>query len=302
MQPRLCIHGGAGTISRAELTPEKEVIYHLGLEMALLAGKKVLETGGSAVDAVVASVVSLENFEWFNAGKGSVFTANGKHEMDSSLMCGKTGNAGAVAGISNIKNPVLLAQAVKDKTEHVLLMGSGAMEFAKSVGFELEPDSYFYTENRYNQLLEARKEGRVQLDHAAKKGTVGAVAIDSFGNLAASTSTGGMTNKMYGRVGDSPIIGAGTYANNDSCAISCTGHGEIFMKQVVAYDIHCLMVYKNLTLKEACQLVVKDKLVKAGGEGGLIAIDKNGNYDMVFNSAGMYRGCWGGSELTVSIF
>jgi beta-aspartyl-peptidase (threonine type) len=225
-----------------------------------------------------------------------VFTHDGRNEMDASLMCGESLKAGAVAGVRNVKNPIQLARAVMDKSEHVLLCGEGAMAFAKLQGLPSEPDSYFFVQQRYDQLLQARETGTVQMDHTAapgnqkKFGTVGAVALDRLGNLAAGTSTGGMTNKQYGRAGDTPIIGAGTYANNATCGVSCTGHGEFFIRAVVAYDISCLMEYKHLTLQQACEEVVKKKLVKMGGEGGLIALDKDGHAQLIFNSEGMYRG------------
>lgn len=274
------------------MTAELQSRYENGLLDALDAGYAILRSGGSCVDAVAASVASLEDFPLFNAGKGAVFNNEGKHEMDASIMFGKTLEAGAVSGISNIKNPVTLAKAIMQHSEHVMLFGAGAETFAKSHDISFAGDAYFYNEFRYAQWQEALKEDRVQMDHSDKKfGTVGAVAMDSDGNLAAATSTGGMTNKKFGRVGDSPIIGAGTYANNNTCAVSCTGHGELFIRSVVAYDISCLMEYKGLTLKEACDLVVYDKLVKIGGEGGLVAVDRKGNIEMPFNSEGMYRAC-----------
>lgn len=287
----IAVHGGAGTILRSVLTPEKEKLYHEALKLALDTGYDLLINGSSSTDAVQAAVMSLEDCPLFNAGKGSVFTHDSKHEMDASIMEGRQLSAGAVCGVSNIKNPVKLARKVMDKSEHVLLSGKGAEEFARQMNIETEPDSYFFEQSRYDQLMQAIKERTVQLDHSDKKfGTVGAVALDSEGNLAAATSTGGMTNKRFNRVGDSPIIGAGTYANNSTCAISCTGHGEFFIRSVVAYDISCLMEYKGLSLEEACDLVVQKKLVKIGGEGGLIAVDNKGNICLPFNSEGMYRG------------
>lgn len=296
---RIAIHGGAGTIAADSLTPELKQSYLQGLQDALIAGKAILSAGGSALDAVSASVVSLEDNPLFNAGKGSVFNHIGKHEMDAAIMCGKTLDAGAVAGISKVKNPVLLARDIMNHSGHVLLAGKGAEEYASIRGLPFEEEAYFYTDYRYNQWNEIKETDQFTLDHGSsnhKMGTVGAVAQDVQGNLAAATSTGGMTNKKFGRVGDSPLIGAGTYANNTSCAISCTGHGELFIRSVVAYDIHCLMDYKSLSLQEACQLVVMDKLVKIGGEGGLIAIDSHGNIALPFNSEGMYRAS-AGSEL-----
>ncbi len=296
----IAIHGGAGTILRSTMTPALQVQYEQALQAALDAGYTLLQAGGTSVDAVAAAVVSLENFPLFNAGKGAVFNNLGKHEMDAAIMDGKTLEAGAVCGVANTKNPVLLAKAVMEHSEHVVLCGAGAEQFAAAQGISSEPDEYFYTKQRYQQWQQALAEDRVQLDHTEKKfGTVGAVALDAAGNLAAATSTGGMTNKKYGRMGDSPVIGAGTYANNHTCAISCTGHGELFIRSVVAYDISCLMEYAGLSLAEACDKVVHDKLVKIGGEGGLIAIDKLGNIELPFNSEGMYRGCKNSDGLNV---
>ncbi|MBK7887023.1 MAG: isoaspartyl peptidase/L-asparaginase [Bacteroidetes bacterium] len=290
----LAIHGGAGTITRNSLTAEKEQHYRDALLEALVAGESILKSGGSALDAVMQAVMSLEDCPLFNAGRGSVFTATGQHEMDASIMRGDTLDAGAVAGVKGIKNPVVLARAVMEQSEHVMLSGLGAETFAKETGITFESEKYFYTEQRFQQLQEAIRGGKVQLDHTLsenkKFGTVGAVAKDQQGNLAAATSTGGMTNKKFNRIGDSPIIGAGTYANNKTCAVSCTGHGEYFIRAVVAYDISCLMEYKGLSLEEACRMVVQDKLVKIGGEGGLIAVDYSGNISLPFNSEGMYRG------------
>ncbi|MBP6334787.1 MAG: isoaspartyl peptidase/L-asparaginase [Bacteroidia bacterium] len=287
----IALHGGAGTIVRSSMTTENEKIYLKALESALEAGHEILRAGGSALDAVVHATVVLEDCPLFNAGKGSVFTHDGCHEMDASVMEGKNLKAGAVTGIHNVKNPVLLAKTIMENSEHVLLAGPGAEEFARKMRVEFEPDDYFFNQYRYEQLLEVRDTDSLRLDHSDKKfGTVGAVAKDVHGNLAACTSTGGMTNKRYGRVGDSPVIGAGTYANNKTCAISCTGHGEYFLRAVVAYDISCLMEYKGLSLEEACKLVVHKKLKSMGGEGGLIAVDAQSNCSLVFNSDGMYRG------------
>lgn len=300
---RLAIHGGAGTILRSSMTAELQQQYEQGLQDALQAGYSVLQSGGSAVDAVQAAVVSLEDFPLFNAGRGSVFNNVGRHEMDASIMDGSNLMAGAVSGISHVKNPVLLARTVMDKSEHVLLCGQGAEQFAKQQGLQFEDDAYFYVQHRYEQWQQALKEDSISLDHNDKKfGTVGAVALDANDNLAAATSTGGMTNKKFGRMGDSPIIGAGTYANNNTCAISCTGHGELFIRSVVAYDISCLMEYKGLSLREACDVVVHDKLVKIQGEGGLVAIDKHGNIELPFNSEGMYRGYATETERKVMIY
>lgn len=292
----IAIHGGAGTILPMLMTPEKELQYRKGLQTALELGSDILKKGGTSIDAVEAAVISLENFPLFNAGKGAVFTNKGTHEMDASIMCGINLEAGAVSGISRVKNPIALAKLVKEKSGHVFLSGAEAEVFAKQCGCEFELDEYFFEAERYKQWQDVKDSDTYQLDHTDKTeqgekkfGTVGAVALDVHGNLAAATSTGGMTNKRFGRVGDTPIIGAGTYANNNTCAISCTGHGEYFIRAVVAYDISCLMEYKGLSLQAACDFVVKDKLVKFGGEGGLIAIDKHGNIELPFNSDGMYR-------------
>ncbi len=297
----LAIHGGAGTITRSSLTAAKEIEYREALEQSLIAGEAILKGGGSAIDAVIAAVIKLEDNPLFNAGRGSVFTATGKHEMDAAIMKGDTLEAGAVAGVQGVRNPVLLAKAVMEKSEHVFLSGRGAEDFAAKNGIAFESETYFFTKQRYQQLQEAQREGKILLDHSGsgekKFGTVGAVARDRNGNLAAATSTGGMTNKKYNRIGDSPVIGAGTYANNLTCAISCTGHGEFFIRAVVAYDISCLMEYKGKTLEEACAIVVQDKLVKLGGEGGLIAVDHSGHLALPFNSEGMYRGWLSTSEL-----
>ncbi len=287
----IAIHGGAGTILQSTMTPEKELAYKKALEDAIIAGESILKSNGSALDAVEKAIISLENNPLFNAGKGSVFNHLGKHEMDASIMNGYDLSAGAVTGVTNIKNPIALSKAIMQLSEHVFMCGEGANQFAKTVNAEFMPDDYFYTQMRYDQLQLAKQSDSITLDHTTERkfGTVGAVALDITGNLAAGTSTGGMTNKKYGRVGDSPMIGAGTYANNNTCAISCTGHGELFIRSVVAYDISCLMEYKGLSLKEACDIVVHQKLVKIGGEGGLIALDKNGNIELPFNSDGMYR-------------
>jgi beta-aspartyl-peptidase (threonine type) len=287
----IAIHGGAGTILRSQMSAEKEAAYKKALSDALHAGYEVLKKKGSSLDAVTAAVVSLENNHLFNAGRGSVFTFDEKHEMDASIMTGYNLDAGAVAGVTRIKNPILAARAVMEKSEHVMLACNGAEQFASEQQLEFADENYFYDEHRHQQWVNANKEGKIQLDHADEKkfGTVGAVALDLHNNLAAATSTGGMTNKRYQRIGDSPVIGSGTYANNKTCAISCTGHGEYFLRAVVAYDISCLIEYSGLTLQQACEKVVNDKLVKLGGEGGLVAIDTNGNICMPFNSDGMYR-------------
>lgn len=291
----IAVHGGAGTILRSSMTAQKEKQYMDALKQAVIAGDSILSSGGTSLDAVEAAVKQLEDHPLFNAGKGAVFTHDGKNEMDACIMEGKTLKAGAIAGVQHVKNPVSLARKVMENSEHVLLMGEGAIQFAKEMNVAMEPDSYFFVEQRFNQLKQAKVSNTTILDHTAdvpdekKFGTVGAVALDVNGNIAAATSTGGMTNKRWGRVGDSPIVGAGTYANNATCGISCTGHGEFFLRAVVAYDISCLMEYKGFTLKQACDQVVMEKLVKFGGEGGLIAIDATGSIEMPFNSEGMYR-------------
>lgn len=290
----IAIHGGAGTILRSKMTPEKEAGYKRALEDALTEGWNILNSGKSSLDAVERAVEILENNPLFNAGKGSVFTHEGKHEMDASIMDGRTLNAGCVSSVSNIKNPVLLARSIMEKSGFVYLSGKGAEDFAAYHRLEFEKDEYFYDEFRYNQFLKALEKDNVILDHSdegteKKFGTVGAVALDSEGNLAAATSTGGMTNKKFGRIGDSPIIGAGTYANNSTCAVSCTGNGEYFLRSVTAYDVSALMEYSKLSLEEASNIVVHTKLKAINGEGGIIAIDKNNNISMTFNSEGMYR-------------
>jgi beta-aspartyl-peptidase (threonine type) len=297
----IAIHGGAGTILKSMLTPELEIRYNQGLQEALDAGYDVLKEQGTSLNAIVEAIKKLENNELFNAGRGAVFTNKGIHEMDACIMTGHDLDAGAVAGISNIKNPIELAKYVMLESGHVLLSGQGAKEFATSKGFEHIEDDYFFNQYRHDQWVEIRGSEFYQLDHKEdqlkgfphedkKFGTVGAVALDQHGHLAAGTSTGGMTNKRFGRIGDSPVPGSGTYANDRTCAVSCTGHGEYFLRAVVAYDVSCLMEYKGLSLQEACAVVVQDKLVKLGGEGGLIAVDAMGNYDLCFNSEGMYRG------------
>ncbi|HSK72577.1 MAG TPA: isoaspartyl peptidase/L-asparaginase [Pyrinomonadaceae bacterium] len=309
----LAIHGGAGTILRSLMTAELEKDYRTALEKSLSEGWEILQKGGSALDAVETAVVVLEDCPLFNAGKGSVFTHEGKNELDAAVMDGRRFRAGAVAFIRNVKNPVKLARLVMERTPHIFLAGTGAMEFAREMKVELAPDKYFFTDFRWQQLENARSEGRVQLDHTIDEpkileevsqfetnsrfkipdskpiGTVGAVACDIDGNLAAATSTGGMTNKQFGRVGDTPIIGAGTFADNATCAVSCTGHGEYFMLTSAANDVSARMKYKNLSLAEAAEETIED-LTKIGGEGGLIAVDSNGNVALPFNSEGMYRG------------
>lgn len=291
----LVIHGGAGTILKESLTPEMDTAYRKGLQEALDQGYAVLANGGAAVEAVLAATISLEDNILFNAGRGSVFGKDGKQEMDASIMEGKELMAGAVSAVRNIRNPVQLAYTVMTQTAHVMLNGQGANDFAASIGMKTEPDDYFYSPFRYEQWKQVQHSDEAALDHNItvrdkKFGTVGAAACDMQGNIAAATSTGGMTNKQWGRVGDSPIIGAGTYANNKTCAISCTGYGELFIKAVAAYDVSCLMEYRGLSLQEAMNRVVHDKLMKIGGEGGMIGVDAKGNAAMIFNSEGMYRG------------
>ncbi len=296
----IVIHGGAGTILKEDMTPELELAYLSGLQQTLQVSYAVLEEGGTAVNAVKAAIVLLEDNVLFNAGKGSVFTKKGVQEMDAAIMDGMDLSAGAVAGVRNVRNPIELAMEVMRNSNHVFLSGKGANDFAIKQGVKLEPDEYFFSQFRYDQWKSIRDSDNYSLDHThhhleellrdKKFGTVGAVACDRFGNLAAATSTGGMTNKKYGRIGDSPMIGAGTYANNQTCAISCTGHGEMFIRAVAAYDVSCLMEYKGLSLQAAMDVVVNEKLIAIQGEGGMIGVDGAGNAGLVFNSAGMYRG------------
>ena len=278
----IVIHGGAGGMTKENLTPELDKEYRASLQVALSTGKKILSEGGSALDAVEQTIRTMEDNPLFNAGKGAVFTHEGRNELDAAIMDGSNLGAGAVAGVTDIKNPISAARKVMTNSPHVMLSGAGASQFAKEQGLEIVPASYFYTEKRFNELQELLKK--------EKYGTVGCCVLDKYGNLAAGTSTGGMANKRYNRIGDSPIIGAGTYANNNTCAVSGTGHGEYFIRWTVAHDISALMEYKGLSLKEASELVVNDKLVKAGGSGGVICVDKFGNISMPFNSSGMFRG------------
>jgi len=298
----LAIHGGAGNISPAIMNKDQELQYAAGLQAALDTGFQLLQNGAPAINAVEAAIMSLEDNPLFNAGRGSVFTKKGLHEMDAALMDGSNLMAGAVAGVRNVKNPIHLACEIMLHSGHVILSGKGANEFALKQGLELAHDDYFFNQDRYDQWIEIRDSDFYQLDHKgdnlkgaipntdSKFGTVGAAACDIHGNIAAGTSTGGMTNKRFGRIGDSPIIGAGTYANNNTCAISCTGHGEFFLRAVVAYDISCLMEYAGLSMQAACEQVINDKLKKMGGEGGLIAVNASGEHYFCFNSTGMYRG------------
>ena len=296
----LAIHGGAGTILKDDMTPELEEAYLTGLRQAMNAGFAVLEQGGSALNAIKATLVILEDNMLFNAGRGSVFTKKGVQEMDAAIMDGRTLEAGAVTGVRNVRNPIELAMEVMLNSNHVFLSGKGASDFAIKQGIKLEPDEYFFSQFRYDQWKSIRDSDTYSLDHTHQRleelmrdkkfGTVGAVACDQNGNVAAATSTGGMTNKKYGRIGDSPIIGAGTYANNATCGISCTGHGELFIRAVAAHDVSCLMEYKGLSLQEAMEVVVHEKLMAIGGEGGMIGVDAQGNAALIFNSQGMYRG------------
>ncbi len=329
----LVIHGGAGTILQSQMTPEREKAYRRALDSALYLGEEVLRTGGRAIDAVEVSVRSLEDNPLFNAGKGAVFTHDGTNELDAAIMDGKTLGAGSVAGVTTIRNPITAARAVMEKSPHVMMAGRGAEEFAAQQGLPVVDPSYFYTEERWQGLLEARREDSIEsLSHGAggnkdtaihgifdstrhagllrqpgnhdyKYGTVGAVALDRDGNLAAATSTGGMTDKKFGRVGDAPIIGAGTYANNQSVAISCTGWGEFYIRLVMGKTISDMMLYGKMTLQQASREMVMKQLPALGGDGGLIAVDKNGNIAMPFNTAGMYRGfVREGGPRTVSIY
>ena len=297
------IHGGAGTIERGRMTPEREAAYRSKLTEALLAGFAILERGGGGLDAVVAAITLLEDSPLFNAGKGAVFTSAGTNELDASIMDGKTLKAGAVAGLKRVKNPILLARLVMEQSPHVMMVGEGAETFAREKGVELVDPKYFYTEERWQQLQrmkDAEKQkaappgGRTRLERARppderKFGTVGVVCLDRAGNLSAGTSTGGMTNKKFGRVGDSPVIGAGTYANNETCAVSCTGDGEYFIRTAVAHDVSAALEYGRKPLREAAEGVLA-KVGRLGGTGGLIAIDRRGNFAMPFNTSGMYRG------------
>ena len=323
-KPRLgfVIHGGAGVIKRGSLSPEKELEYKKKLEEAVVAGYKALQAGKTSLDAVEIAIRILEDSPLFNAGKGAVFTADGKNELDAAIMDGKTLKAGAVAGLRHVKNPINLARAVMEKSPHVMMIGDGAEIFAKEQNIELVPEKYFWTQERWDSLQRIIKEEKEKekskkdklksqklntemnqnsadsrlstldsrlLNRDSKYGTVGAVALDKDGNIAAGTSTGGMTYKKYGRVGDVPIIGAGTYANNETCAVSATGWGEYFIRLGVAKDISALMEYRALPIQQAADLVIKQKLQNLGGDGGIIAIDKFGNMAISFNSEGMYR-------------
>ena len=281
IHPVIAIHGGAGVILKGDLSEEREKLIREKLDEAISRGYEILNASGSSTDAVIETIKILENSPLFNAGKGAVFTNNGTIEHDASIMNGADLNAGASSGTMHVKNPITLANAIMTKSDHVFLSGSGAEEFAKKENLDMVEQDYFYTEFRFNQLKKMKDD--------SKFGTVGCVAMDKKGNLVAGTSTGGMTNKKWGRIGDSPIIGAGTYANNNTCAVSCTGSGEYFMRSVVAYDVSALIEYEKLSLKDAVSKIIHKKLPSIGGDGGLIAIDNKGNIAMDFNTPGMYR-------------
>lgn len=304
----LVIHGGAGTILKKNMTPEKEKAYRDALDEALNIGEAILKNGGSSIDAVEKTIHFMENSPLFNAGKGAVFTHDGKNEMDASIMTGKDQNAGAVGGVTNIKNPISAARAVLEKSEHVMMVGRGAEIFAEQKGVETITPEYFRTERRWNSLQNALKSEKGESilsedeDKDKKHGTVGCVALDKNGDITAGTSTGGMTNKKHNRIGDSPIIGAGTYADNATCGVSCTGHGEYFIRYTVARDIAALMEYGDKTLAEAAEQIINKKLVEKGGTGGIVSLDKDGNIAMNFNTAGMYRGYAKPEERVVKIF
>lgn len=303
----LAIHGGAGTITEEGLSAEEEKAYRDALNEALDRGEKVLKEGGSALEAVTTCITFMEDHPGFNAGKGAVFTHEGKNELDASIMRGSDRQAGAVAGVTNVKHPILAAQAVMDESSHVLLSGSGAESFAREQGLEIVDPDWFYTEERYQSLQNARKreKGTGLLSEEKpdwKYGTVGAVALDGAGNLAAGTSTGGMTNKRWNRIGDSPIIGAGTWADNETCAVSCTGHGEFFIRYAVAYDLAARLKYRGDELKKAADDIVMQELEAIGAGGGLIALDRQGNIALPFNTRGMFRGWVRPGEREVKMF
>ena len=311
----MVIHGGAGRILKKNLSPEKEAEYRAKLEEALRTGQAILASGGSALDAVVATIQVMENSPLFNAGKGAVFAHEGQNELDASIMDGSNQDAGAVASVTHIKSPIALAREVMENSAHVLLSGAGAEEFAQTRGIKLVDPSYFATEKRLQQLKNAIAREKTSsaiipaptwndpIDPDNKFGTVGAVALDKNGNIAAGTSTGGMTNKRWKRIGDTPIIGAGTYANNASCGVSSTGHGEFFIRASVAFSICAMMEYKGISLKEAADAIIMTKLVKMGGAGGIVSLDKDGNIAMTFNTEGMYRGyIKGGGDPVTGIY
>ncbi|WP_235296042.1 isoaspartyl peptidase/L-asparaginase family protein [Portibacter marinus] len=304
----MVIHGGAGTILRKNMTEEKDKEYRDALTQALEIGQKVLAEGGSSIDAVQKTINFMEDSPLFNAGKGAVFTNAGLNELDASIMYGKDQNAGAIGGVTNVRNPINAARAVMEKSEHVMLTGKGAEEFSKKQGLEIVDPSYFKTERRWKSLQKAKENEEdmgyeIQvLNEDYKYGTVGAVALDKEGNICAGTSTGGMTNKRYNRIGDAPIIGAGTFADNTSCGVSATGHGEYFIRYTVARDIAAMMEYKGSTLEEAGEYIINQKLVEKGGSGGVVALDKDGNIAMPFNSEGMYRGYVTPTQKVVKIY
>jgi len=287
----LAIHGGAGTIPPEQMTPAIEHDLRAGLQRSLEAGRAILQNGGSSLDAVVAAVHVLEDDPLFNAGRGAVFTSAGTHEMDAAIMDGKTQAAGAVGCVQRVRNPIILARAVMEKSPHILLTGKGAEDFARELGLELADEKYFYTEQRWRALERVRQAEakRDALSDQDRHGTVGAVALDRNGNLAAATSTGGNTNKLPGRLGDTPILGAGTYANNKTCAVSATGDGEFFIRAVAAYDLSAQMEHCDMSVRDAAQAAL-NKVAALGGTGGLIAIDLQGNIALPFNTNGMYRG------------
>lgn len=312
----IVIHGGAGTILKENMTDSLEVAYKEVLEEAIKTGHGILANGGTAIEAIQRTINVMEDSPLFNAGKGAVFTNEETNELDAAIMDGETLNAGAIAGVTTVRNPINLAFEVMENSPHVLLSGKGAEQFAEEQGIEIVDPSYFYEENRFNSLQRIKDSEKTEMDHDAEKmalldpfikdskfGTVGAVALDKNGNIAAGTSTGGMTNKKWNRIGDVPIIGAGTYANNATCAVSATGWGEYFIRGVVAYDISAMMEYKNMSLQKAASRVIQEKLTELGGEGGIIAIDRKGNIAMEFNSAGMYRAAMNrDGELTIGIY
>jgi len=299
----LVIHGGAGNITPANLSVEKASQFEAKLKEVLKHGDSILKAGGTSLDAVESCIRMMEDCPLFNAGKGAVFNAEGRNELDAAIMDGKTGMAGAVAGVTTIRNPITAARAVMEKSEHVMLTGKGAETFAAEQGIEIVSPDYFFTQQRWNDYLKVKNRLDSINNVDKKHGTVGCVAFDKYGNLAAGTSTGGMTYKKYGRVGDTPVIGAGTYADNNTCAVSATGHGEFFIRNVVAYDISALMKYKSLSIVDAANEVVMIKLKKQGGTGGIIAVDNKGNIAMPFNTTGMFRGfIKSGGEMKVAMF
>lgn len=302
----MVIHGGAGTIKKENMSEEMYQQYYSALDTALSIGEKILKEGGSCLDAIEKTIHYMEDSPLFNSGKGAVFTNAGTNELDASIMFGGDRNAGAIGGVTNIKHPISAARAVMEQSEHVMMVGTGAEEFAKAKGLEIVDPSYFKTERRWNSLqkilAKEKSSGFINEFKDSKYGTVGAVALDKTGNIAAGTSTGGMTNKKYNRIGDSPIIGAGTFADNATCGVSCTGHGEYFIRYAVAYDVAARMEYKSETVNEAANYVINKKLVDAKGSGGLIALDANGNVSMPFNTEGMYRGYVKPNEKVIEMY